>query len=146
MNNGFRGIADSLLYLFFAAMFFLLFVGAQEKPTSPYEILGRIGIQEATNKNQAPYQFAGIISIDCDASGKIYVLDYKDVCVKVFDKTGRFIRRMFRPGKGPEELSAPSKLLINRLTGRLFIIQENGFQMKEFDPEGGFVKSYALPS
>ena len=118
----------------------------QEKLSNvQFSVVAKIGVQEAKNKDEEPYQLASILSIDCDTAGNLYVLDYKDVCVKVFDQSGRFMRRMFKGGQGPEELSNPYRLILNRLVNRLFVVQEYGFQMKEFETTGAFCKSYGLP-
>jgi hypothetical protein len=108
-------------------------------------VVADIGVEEAKTKEEEDYQFSYIISIDCDKDGNLYVLDYKDMCVKVFDQNGKFLRKMFREGNGPQELSKPYRLAINKHTGNLFIIQEHGFRMKEFDTSGKFIKIHALP-
>jgi len=76
-------------------------LGDEQGPDVKFSIVARIGVQEAKNKDEEPYQFAGIRSIDCDTAGNLYILDYKDVCVKVFDQSGRFMRRLSKSGEGP---------------------------------------------
>ena len=117
----------------------------QQGPGIKFSVVAKIGVQEAKNKDKEPYQFAGIRSIDCDTAGNLYVLDYKDVCVKVFDQSGRFMRRLSKSGEGPEELSNPYRLILNKYTNRLFVIQVHGYQMKEFETTGAFRQSYGLP-
>jgi len=110
-----------------------------------FTVVADIGVEEAKTKAEEDYQFSYIMTIDCDKDGNLYVLDYKDICVKVFDKEGKFLRKMFKSGDGPQELRRPRRLAINKYTGNLFIIQEHGFRMKEFDPSGKFIKIHALP-
>lgn len=110
-----------------------------------FSVVAEIGVEEAETKEEMPYQFSYIRSMDCDKEGNIYVLDHKDVCVKVFDKHGKFLRKMFREGKGPNELNVPYELNINKFTGNLFVAQEHGLQIKEFDVFGNFIKSYISP-
>jgi hypothetical protein len=88
-------------------------LGDEQGPDVKFSVVARIGVQEAKNKDEEPYQFAGIRSIDCDTAGNLYVLDYRDVCVKVFDQSGRFMRRLSKSGEGPEELSNPYRLIIS---------------------------------
>lgn len=109
-------------------------------------LLKKIGVSEAKTKNEENYQFYSIDSIDCDISGKIYVFDRKDVCIKIFDKNGQFLRKILSEGQGPNEIINPLIFRINKFTGNIFIIQENGFKMKEFDEMGRFITQYYLPA
>lgn len=104
-----------------------------------------IGVEEAENIDMEPYQFYNITGIDCDRDSNIYVLDDKAYCIKIFDKTGKFKRRILRKGKGPQEISDVVDFNINKFTGNLFVLQDYGFTMKEFDTSGSFIKSYFLP-
>jgi hypothetical protein len=51
------------------------------------------------------FLYPGRIKIDLDEN--IYVLDFMDFSVKKFDKTGKFIRKYGKKGKGPGELINP---------------------------------------
>jgi hypothetical protein len=110
-----------------------------------FSLVANIGIEEARSEDDRPYQFSSILSADFDAEGNIYVLDYKDACVKVFDKNGRFLRRILRPGQGPNEVENPYRIKIYRAGKRVLVMHKNGFQIKEFDDLGNFVRSYNLP-
>ncbi len=113
------------------------------RPT--FSFVTTIGINEAHSEEEKPYQFSYIRSVDCDTDGNLYVLDSKDVCVKVFDQNGNFLRRMFRGGEGPKELSNPYEIIFNVFSEHLFILQMHGYQLKEFDISGNFIKEYGLP-
>lgn len=108
-------------------------------------VVARFGIQEAKTKEDQPFQFSSIRNIEIGQNGDIYVLDNKDSCVKVFDQNGKFLRKMFGPGKGPQEINGPYYLKINRFSGNVFIVQEYGFQIKEFDSSGHYLKSHRPP-
>lgn len=102
-----------------------------------------IGIEEAPSEEKIPYEFATIYSVDCDAAGNIYVLDGKQDCVKKFTKEGKFIGEFFRRGKGPDEISHAYKLLID--SDQMLLLHEYGYEIKAFDLNGKFLKSYYLP-
>lgn len=53
--------------------------------------------------------------------------------------------RWFREGKGPEEIINAYRIVINKFFGNIFIVQEHGCQLKEFDPSGKYIKSYPMP-
>ena len=74
-----------------------------------------------------------MVCCPCDGEGNVYVLDYKDVCVKVFDQSGRFLRKMFRKGRGPEEIEVPYQAVINKYSNHLFVLDMHGYELKEFD-------------
>ncbi|MEW6456243.1 MAG: 6-bladed beta-propeller [Acidobacteriota bacterium] len=118
---------------------------ADKNETVRIKIVASIGVEEIKAKGEDSYLFYTINSIDCDNEGNIYVLDKKASCIKIFSKNGKFLRKILREGQGPEEIRNPYRLAINRFTGNIFVLQEHGFQMKEFDVFGRFVKSYALP-
>ena len=108
-------------------------------------LITEIGIDEAKTKEEEPYQFSSIISVDCDEMGNIYVLDYKDVCVKVFDSNGTFLRQILSEGEGPNEITNSYRLQINTFRNSLFVLNEHGYQLKEFDFLGNFIYLYNLP-
>lgn len=108
-------------------------------------IITEIGIEEAKTKEEEPYQFSFIWSVDCDEDGNIYVLDPKDVCIKVFDSNGIFLRKISSKGEGPHELMNPRRIKINDFRNSLFVLHYHGFQLKEFDVFGNYIKSYRLP-
>jgi hypothetical protein len=71
------------------------------------------------------------------------VLDGKQDCVKKFTKEGKFLGEFFRRGKGPNEISHAYKLLID--SNRMLLLHEYGYEIKAFDLNGKFLKSYYLP-
>lgn len=66
-----------------------------------------LGEEEGTG----PATFGGISASALDRGGRIYVLDYGDNSVRVFDARGRFLGRTGRPGRGPGDLAAPNRLI-----------------------------------
>jgi hypothetical protein len=122
--------------------------GSAEVPAAgiQFRLAARFGVQEATTKEEEPYQFSSIRNIEIDQAGNIYVLDAKDACVKVFDQSGKFIKKMFSPGKGPQEISDPYYLKINKFSGNLYAVQEHGYQIKEFDTHGAYLKTRMPPA
>jgi hypothetical protein len=110
-----------------------------------WKIIRTIGIDEPANDEQTPYQFYNINSIDCDKNGNIYVLDEKAVHIKVFDKQGKFLKKLFRKGKGPKEIVNIARFAINPHTNNLNVLQEYGYTIKEFDTSGNFIKLHRPP-
>jgi hypothetical protein len=106
-------------------------------------LIAEIGIDEAKTKEEEPYQFSYILSVDCDKEGNIYVLDHKDVCVKIFDKNGTFLRQILSEGEGPNEITNPYGVRINKFSNSLFVLHEHGYRLKEFDVYGTHLNQYS---
>ncbi len=71
-----------------------------------------LSIGEAVGREE--YMFSEVVAIAADAEERIYVLDYEECSVKVFDGSGRFIQSFGRQGQGPGELFIPSTLTLTR--------------------------------
>ncbi len=54
--------------------------------------------------------FSEIRTIEVDDEGNIYVVDAKEVCVKVFDRSGKHIRTFGKKGQGPGEMQRPVRM------------------------------------
>ncbi len=98
---------------------------------------------------ESPAHFANIFSVVCDNKGNIYALDRKLNCVRKFSPDGIFIKEFFQHGRGPEDISNANKLIYNPYRddgrGTLFVLNDNGFRLKEFTTDGKFINQYFLP-
>jgi hypothetical protein len=90
----------------------------------------RLGGPEA----KGDYSFNGIMTLAVDAQGNIFVLDYKESHVKVFDKTGKYLRTIGRKGQGPGELDTPQDIAFERRSGDLNVLDSS--RITSFDPQG----------
>ncbi len=136
-------------YLFILIILAFAFSAYSKKPEQEKKIqvsvVTTIGTDGVNAQKDDPYLFFSIDSVACDSEGNIYILDRKEGCVKVLDRHGRFLRRMLSKGRGPDEIEAPYRIIINRFTGRLFVLNLNGYEIKEFDKMGKFVNLYIPP-
>ncbi len=60
------------------------------------------------------YMFSEIISVATDDDERIYVLDYEECCVKIYDKNGNHINTFGNPGQGPGDIYLPRSLSISK--------------------------------
>jgi hypothetical protein len=88
---------------------------------------------------QGEYTFSQIRHFAVDDAGSIYVLDYKDAHIKVFDASGKYLRTIGRKGQGPGEIEAPRSVSINRDAGELAVIQTSR-RMSFFKLDGTFLR------
>lgn len=59
-----------------------------------------------------PYVFGIIEDLQFDQNGDIYILDTQIKNVKVFSRSGAFLRTIGREGSGPGELTAPGSMVL----------------------------------
>jgi len=58
------------------------------------------------------YVFSELGSVQADNEGNIYALDSKEVKLRVFDQTGKFLRSFLRKGQGPKEVQLPARMIM----------------------------------
>lgn len=63
-------------------------------------------------KEDMEYTLSDIRSVQVDDKDTIYVLDLKDVLVKVFDKNGKSLRTFGKKGEGPCEFQLPYRMYL----------------------------------
>jgi hypothetical protein len=70
------------------------------------------------------FVFSQIRSVQVDEEDNIYVLDSKEVCVKVFDKNGQHMRTFGERGQGPGEIQFPTRMHL--VAGKEILIYDSG--------------------
>jgi hypothetical protein len=90
-------------------------------------------------KAQGDYAFGQVRTFAVDDAGSIYVLDTQSAHVKVFDKSGKYVRTIGRKGQGPGELDGPRMLSINKAKGELSVL-EISRRMSFFKLDGTFLR------
>ncbi|MDD8026378.1 MAG: hypothetical protein PHI34_07680 [Acidobacteriota bacterium] len=56
--------------------------------------------------------FAGIQSLGVDDQENVWILDLKDIKVRIFDKTGRTLSEFGKKWAGPNELQRPNRMIV----------------------------------
>ena len=102
----------------------------------------RLGGPEA----KGDYSFNQIQTLAVDAQENIFVLDYKESHVKVFDKTGKYLRTIGRKGQGPGELAGPMAMAFDHPSGALLVLEAGAHRISRFDSQGKFFKALPLKS
>lgn len=77
------------------------------------------------------------------ADGTVYVLDWQDGCVRVFDAGGQFVRQVGRPGQGPGDINTPCWIDLGP-RGELFVLDGRNMRVSRFAQDGTFVKSFRV--
>ena len=84
--------------------------------------------------------FSQVSTFVVDGEGTIFALDFKDQKIKVFDRTGKYLRSIGKPGQGPGELGMASGI---QLTGDNTLVVEDttNRRLALFKPTGEFIKN-----
>jgi 6-bladed beta-propeller len=75
--------------------------------------------------------------------GMIYALDVKEQKIKVFDKTGKSLRLIGKPGQGPGELGMASGIQLTA-DNTLLIADATNRRLALFKPSGEFIKNIPM--
>lgn len=77
------------------------------------------------------------------ADGTVYVLDWGDVCIRVFDANGKFLRQVGRKGQGPGEFDTPFYFDVDG-AGRIHVVDMRSLRVTRFDAAGKYESSFRL--
>ncbi len=77
-----------------------------------------------------------------DASGNIYVCDYKSHNIKVFDSSGKFMKALGREGQGPGEFQGPYKISVAK--DRITVWELRNRRISVLNLQGGHLKSIQI--
>ncbi|UCE21050.1 MAG: 6-bladed beta-propeller [Candidatus Aminicenantes bacterium] len=81
-------------------------------PTSLKKIILKEDLTISSEKEGLEYALSDIRSVQVDGEENIYILDLKDVRVKVFDKDGKGLRIFGKKGSGAGELQLPYRMYL----------------------------------
>jgi hypothetical protein len=92
--------------------------------------------QEAGDES---YMFSELRSVQVDDQENIYVLDWKDISIKIFDKTGKHLRTFGKKGQGPGEIQTPTRMLLTP-GGKLAILDSGNRRIAFYSLTGECLK------
>jgi hypothetical protein len=103
-----------------------------------FELKDELTIGEA--EGQKGYMFSRISGIAVDNEERIYVLDYKEAEIKVFDRNGDYLKTIGRAGQGPGELASPYSICVTE-QGQIMIQDLNNHRILFFSLDGKYLRS-----
>jgi len=86
------------------------------------------------------YLFSDARDIAVDEEGKLYILDIHEAHIKVFDKTGKYVRTIGNKGQGPGEMSRPSSLQITS-QNEIAVNDSDALKIHFFSLNGNFLRA-----
>jgi len=101
------------------------------------KLVEELAIGGGGNPDQA---FSQVSTFVVDEEGGIFALDFKDQKIKVFDRTGKFLRLIGKPGQGPGELGMASGIQL-MADNTLVVEDATNRRLALFKPSGEFIKN-----
>jgi len=86
-------------------------------------------------KGPEEYMFSQIIDVGVDDEESIYILDFLEAHIKVFNKSGEYLRTVGRRGQGPGEIQRAINIYIT--PGNEILINDRGARYFHFITLGG---------
>src|SRR5690606_10801656 len=76
----------------------------------------------------------------------IFILDiYQTASIYIFNRAGKFLRKIHRPGKGPGEYTQPADIAIDQTTSVLHLLNEFPQKIIKYNLQGQYKGEIALP-
>jgi hypothetical protein len=83
------------------------------------------------------------IYLNLNSQGNIFVMDWGDVDIKVFDPTGKMLRTIGKKGQGPGEFDIPSSFVISP-DDRIFLLSGRQYQISILDHMGTYLSGFKV--
>ncbi len=99
-----------------------------------------LSIGEAEGREE--YMFSEIRDFAVDGEERLYILDGKEVHIKIFDRNGNYIKTIGRKGQGPGEIGFPRNVFITS-QNEVMVTDSRNRRLTFFSFEGQFIKSSA---
>ncbi|MFZ2054397.1 MAG: 6-bladed beta-propeller [Candidatus Aminicenantales bacterium] len=87
--------------------------------------------------------FSQVSTFVVGADGAVFALDFKEQKIKVFDRTGKFLRAIGKPGQGPGELGMASGIQLTA-DNTLIVADATNRRLALFKPSGEFIKNIPM--
>ncbi len=151
---------SKIMLIFFSALLIIIRVEAQKIRTvdgvtvvsngkKPVKVKGQpssFSLQEelAIGQSDDPEKsFSQVTALAVDDRGTVFALDFKDQKIKVFDRTGKYLYSIGKPGQGPGELGMATGLQLSH-DGLLLVEDATNRRLNVFRPTGEFIKSLSF--
>ena len=98
-----------------------------------------IGVEEGDEK----YMLNEPQDIKVSEDGTIFIMDWGDTCIKVYDSKGGYLRTIGREGVGPGEFSLPAYMDFSS-DGRIFLMDGRNQRVVVFDIQGNYLGGFRV--
>ncbi len=98
-----------------------------------------IGVEEGDEK----YMLNEPQDVQVTDDGTIYIMDWGDTCIKVYDSEGGYLRTVGREGVGPGEFSTPVYMDISA-DGKIFLMDGRNQRVVVFSTDGDYLGGFRI--
>lgn len=98
------------------------------------------GDEEFDDENQF---FRMPFDIKIGKDGLVYIVDAGDDQIKVFDRSGKYVRTIGRRGRGPGDLLRPSAVAFDN-DNNILVADDFNRRIQAFDPKGNYLYGFKL--
>jgi len=113
--------------------------GPVAKKGFPTQLVLRQDLLIGREAGDEGYMFSELRAVQVDDQENIYVLDWKENKIKVFDKEGKHLRTFGKKGQGPGEIQMPSRMSLTP-EGKLAVLDGGNRRIAFFSPAGESLK------
>jgi hypothetical protein len=113
------------------------------KPDPPAGVATKLVLEEIYSAGGGDSPDASFVEPragDVGKDGTVYILDWKDSNVKVFDARGKFLRVFGKKGQGPGELNQPQGIIITP-ENEILVVDGLNQRFAVFSLEGKFLRN-----
>lgn len=71
----------------------------------------------------------------------VYIVDYGNHRIQVFERSGKYVRTLGRRGKGPGDILMPYSLAFDK-NNNIVVADSGNLRIQTFDPEGNYLSSF----
>ncbi len=109
-------------------------------PDIPNKLILTEDLRIGGKNRDEKYMFSSLNSVHADEEGDIIVFDRKEMCIKVYNRDGKFLRKFGTKGQGPGEIQSPYRFhlvrgkditIMDRGNNRFSYYSKNGRCLKE---------------
>lgn len=88
--------------------------------------------------------FGSVTSIGLDGKGNIYIADYEDKRIQVFDAGGKFLKSIIcKQGQGPQEVAMLAGVAVSP-SGTVAVLDSGGNKVIMFGKDGAFLRLFKI--
>ncbi|MDR9419079.1 MAG: hypothetical protein RI561_08940 [Gracilimonas sp.] len=103
-------------------------------------------VETVGGKGSGDYQFSRPVDIDATNGLKIFITDYNNRRVQVFDRRGQFLSSIYRGDTfGSSRRYNPTQISVNSL-GEVFFVDETEDQIYRFDVDSNLMDEFRISS
>ena len=82
------------------------------------------------------------IEFQFDSQGNIYIIDWREITIKVFDPDGNYLRSVGKQGKGPGEFETPARFRI--VDDQIYLLDSRQRKFSLLTLEGEYLKGFKI--